>query len=224
MQQEARSQRSRSLVLQAALKMFSSRGFRATSVRDIAAEAGVSTGNVYHHFRDKDAIFQELLDQYWRAIDDPDFPVNRAIAAGAFPDNLEELGRASRDSVLQYRPYVALIYVDVVEFEGKHIRKFYSEMARRFDTFLAQHRNTLRFDEKLRAGVSPVAAIMLAGRFFLHYFSVEILFGVPNHFGLSSDEAVRAIADILRHGMLQPKAPATPATAGRLPATIAASS
>ncbi len=220
MQQEERTQRSRALVLQAALKLFSSRGFRATSVRDIAAEAGVSTGNVYHHFRDKDAIFQELLDQYWRAIDDPDFPVNRAIAAGAFPDNLEELGRASRESVRRYRPYVALIYVDVVEFEGKHIRKFYSDMAKRFETFLAQHRGALRFDEKLRPGVSPVAAIMLAGRFFIHYFSVEILFGVPNQFGLSSDEAVRAIADILRHGMLRQEAQAKTAPLARIPATV----
>ncbi len=59
-----------------------------------------------------------------------------------------------------------------------------------------------------------------AGRFFLHYFSVEILFGVPNHFGVSSDEAVRAIADILRHGMLRPQATAAPAPGTEVPATI----
>jgi hypothetical protein len=55
----------------------------------------------------------------------------------------------------------------------------------------------------LRAGVSPLSAVMLAGRFFLTYFAVEILFGVPNHFGKNTDEVIAEIADILRHGMLR---------------------
>jgi hypothetical protein len=42
----------------------------------------------------------------------------------AFPADLEALARAARDAVEQYRPYVALIYVDVVEFEGQHIRRY----------------------------------------------------------------------------------------------------
>jgi AcrR family transcriptional regulator len=127
--QEERSQRSRAVVLDAALALFSTQGYRATSMREIADKAGVSTGNVYHHFKDKEAIFLELLDVYWRAIEDPDFPVNKALRTGSFPENLEAIGLAARESVARYRPYVTLIYVDVVEFEGSHIRKFYSEMA-----------------------------------------------------------------------------------------------
>ena len=56
---------------------------------------------------------------------------------------------------------------------------------------------------KLRPGVSPVSAIMLASRFLLHYYAVEIVFGVKNHFGKNSDDVVKEIADILRHGMLR---------------------
>ena len=66
-------------MLEAALQLFSTRGYRATSVRDIAALAGLSTGNVYHHFPDKETIFRTLLDQYWAAIDSPDFPFNQAL-------------------------------------------------------------------------------------------------------------------------------------------------
>ena len=44
---------------------------------------------------------------------------------------------------------------------------------------------------------------MLAARIFYHYFSIEILFGVKDHFGKGTDEAVREIARILRHGMLR---------------------
>ena len=123
-------------------------------MREIADRAGVSTGNVYHHFKDKEAIFLDLLDVYWQAIDDPDFPVNRALRTGSFPENLEDIGRAARESVAQYRPYVTLIYVDVVEFEGSHIRKFYSEMAGRFERFVEVHRDEIKIEGKLRPEIA----------------------------------------------------------------------
>jgi len=206
MLQEERSQRSRAQILDTALALFSHQGYRATSMREIAQKAGVSTGNVYHHFKDKEAIFLELLDAYWRAIDDPEFPINKALTTGSFPENLEDIGRAARESVAQYRPYVTLIYVDVVEFEGSHIRKFYSEMAGRFERFVALHRDKIKLEGKLRPEIQPASAVMLAFRTFLQYFAVELVFGVPNHYGKSADEEVREIAHILRHGILKPQA------------------
>ncbi len=208
MNQIEKSQRSRTRVLDAALRLFSRRGYRATSMRDIAHAARVSTGNVYHHFAGKQEIFRALLDQYWQAIESADFPVNRALASGAFPDDLEEVGRATRDSILRYRRYVALIYVDVVEFEGSHIRKFYSDMATRFERFAERHHETVRLEGRLRSGLSAGAAMMLATRIFLNYFAVEILFGVQNHFGKNSEEALREIAEVLRRGMLKEPAAA----------------
>jgi AcrR family transcriptional regulator len=202
--QETRSERSRERILEAALELMSRQGYRGTSMREVAEAAGVSTGNVYHQFPDKEALFRTLLDQYWQAIASPEFPFNAALARGAFPDDLEALGRAARESVERYRHHVALIYVDVVEFEGSHIRRFYSDMASRFQSFLEQHPGAIALD-RLRPGVSPLAAIMLASRFFLHYFAVEVVFGVPNHFGRNTDEVLKEIANILTHGMLRPQ-------------------
>lgn len=203
MNQAERSQRSREQILEAALELFSHRGYRATSIRDIAAGAEVSTGNVYHHFADKETIFRTLLDQYWEAIDNPAQPFNAALAMGTFPDNLEEIGHTSRDLVQTYRRYVALVYVDVVEFGGEHIRKFYSEMARRYATFMAERGLVDEVAKRLRPEISPVSAVMLASRFFINFFAVEILFGVPNHFGKETDQVIEEIAAILRHGMLR---------------------
>jgi AcrR family transcriptional regulator len=203
MTQEERSERSRSQILEAALKLFSHRGYGATSVRDIAEAAGVSKGNVYHHFPDKETIFRELLDQYFQAMSQPDFPFNQALASGTFPDNLEVLGRAARETVRDHREHVALIYVDVVEFDGSHIRKFYEEMASRFDRFIKAHGMDEQLRDKLQDGLSPISAVMLATRIFYNYFSIEILFGVKDHFGKSTDEVVGEIARILRHGMLK---------------------
>jgi AcrR family transcriptional regulator len=203
MTQEERSERSRTQILDAALKLFSHRGYGATSVRDIAEAAGVSKGNVYHHFPDKETIFRALLDQYFMAMSRPDFPFNKALANGTFPDNLEELGRAARQTVADYREQVALIYVDVVEFDGSHIRKFYEDMASRFDVFLKAHGLEEQLKSKLQDGLSPTSAVMLATRIFYNYFSVEILFGVKDHFGKSTDEVVSEISMILRNGMLR---------------------
>jgi AcrR family transcriptional regulator len=200
MQQEERSDRSRAALLEAALALFSSQGYRATSVRDIAERAGVSTGSVYHHFRDKEAIFQTLLDHFRVATGQPDFPLLRVLEDGAFPDDLLAVGAAAQETVARWRPYIALIYVDVVEFEGAHIHRFYSDMATLFEQFLIR-RQDLDIQSRLREGIPAAAAMMLTTRIFIYYFVVELLFGVPNHFGMSRDDATRIIADVLSGGM-----------------------
>ena len=201
--QEARSERSRAQILAAALKLFSTRGYHGTSVRDIADAARVSTGNVYHQFPDKESLFNTLLEQYWEALAQPGLPFNKALAEGAFPNDLEKLARGARASVDKYRRYVALIYVDVVEFEGTHIRRFYADMANRFEAFLRLNREQLALDQ-LRDGVPPLTAVMLASRFFIQYYGVELLFGVPNHFGVDDETALAQIVDILKFGMFKP--------------------
>ena len=201
--QEERSERSRRQILDAALKLFSHRGYGATSVQDLAEEAGVSKGNIYHHFPDKETIFRELLDQYFLLLSQPDFPFNKALGSATFPENLEALGRATHDMVRDYREYVSLIYVDVVEFDAAHVRKFYEEMASRFAQFLKSRGLERDIQSKLAPGLSPTSAVILATRIFMNYFTVEILFGVKNHFGKSTDEVIGEITRILRHGMLR---------------------
>ena len=200
MQQEERSDRSRAALLEAALALFSSQGYRATSVRDIAERAGVSTGSVYHHFRDKEAIFQTLLDHFRAATAQPDFPLLRVFEDGAFPDNLLAVGAAAQETVARWKPYIALIYVDVVEFEGAHIHRFYSDMAALFEQFLVR-RQDLDIPSRLRDGIPAAAAMMLTTRIFIYYFVVELLFGVPNHFGMSREDATRIIAEVLSGGI-----------------------
>lgn len=203
MNQEERSERSRNQILDSALKLFAHRGFGATSVRDVAEAAGLSKGNVYHHFPDKESIFRALLDRYFDAMSTPEFPFNQALANGTFPENLENLGRAARETVRSYRDYVALIYVDVVEFDGSHVRKFYEDMASRFETFMKAHGMEEELKDKLQDGLSPISAVMLATRIFYNYFSIEIIFGVKDHFGKNTDAVVSEISRILRHGMLR---------------------
>jgi len=48
-----------------------------------------------------------------------------------------------------------------------------------------------------------LSAVILATRIFLNYFTVEVLFGVRDHFGQGTDAAIHEISRVLRHGMLK---------------------
>jgi AcrR family transcriptional regulator len=55
---------SRDRILDAALKLFSEKGFNGTSVKEIADEAQVSKALIYYNFESKDAILLEILDTF----------------------------------------------------------------------------------------------------------------------------------------------------------------
>jgi len=58
---KARSGERREAILAAALDEFSSRGFEAARLDDVARRAGVAKGTIYLYFRDKESLFQELI-------------------------------------------------------------------------------------------------------------------------------------------------------------------
>jgi AcrR family transcriptional regulator len=51
----------REAILAAALDEFSAQGFTAARLDDVARRAGVAKGTIYLYFRDKDALFEELI-------------------------------------------------------------------------------------------------------------------------------------------------------------------
>ncbi len=59
----AKSGQTRQLLADVALRMFREIGFEKTTMRAIAAEAGVSVGNAYYYFESKDDLVQELYVQ-----------------------------------------------------------------------------------------------------------------------------------------------------------------
>jgi AcrR family transcriptional regulator len=57
----ARRGERRDAILAAALEEFSARGFADARLDDVARRAGVAKGTIYLYFRDKEALFQELV-------------------------------------------------------------------------------------------------------------------------------------------------------------------
>jgi AcrR family transcriptional regulator len=126
---QQRSEETRTNLMNAAVKLFSERGFNAASVDDICAEAKISKGAFYHHFESKQALFLALLDGWLKIIDsaieaskDKTAPETFLQMAEAFPYIFETAGnhlpmfmefwlQASRDekiwqaSIAPYRRY-----------------------------------------------------------------------------------------------------------------------
>ena len=55
----------RRVILDAAIRVFARRGFNQCRVSDIADEAGVAYGLVYHYFDSKDQVLNELFSERW---------------------------------------------------------------------------------------------------------------------------------------------------------------
>jgi len=53
----------RGKLLQVAAHLFHQKGYERTTVRDLAAEAGIQSGSIFHHFRSKDEILCSVMEQ-----------------------------------------------------------------------------------------------------------------------------------------------------------------
>jgi TetR/AcrR family transcriptional regulator, fatty acid metabolism regulator protein len=78
----------RRMILDAAVRVFARRGFNQCRVSDIADEAGVAYGLVYHYFRSKDEVLDTLFLERWnimleviRDLDRQDLPPREELYA-----------------------------------------------------------------------------------------------------------------------------------------------
>jgi TetR/AcrR family transcriptional regulator, fatty acid metabolism regulator protein len=55
-------------LLDAAVRVFARKGFRAARVGDIAEEAGVAHGLLYHYFRSKDEVLETIFRDTWQRL------------------------------------------------------------------------------------------------------------------------------------------------------------
>ena len=60
----AKTLKTKDRILQARLQLFNEKGERSVTTNHIAAELGISSGNLYYHFRNKNEIIKELMSKY----------------------------------------------------------------------------------------------------------------------------------------------------------------
>jgi AcrR family transcriptional regulator len=84
------SEDKRRLILAAAVRVFAVKGYHACRVSDIAEEAGVAHGLLYHYFRSKDEVLECIFKETWsdivaaaRMVEETDEPARDRLAGVA---------------------------------------------------------------------------------------------------------------------------------------------
>ena len=96
----AKSEQTRQRVAEVALRMFREVGFEQTTMRAIAAEAGVSVGNAYYYFASKDDLVQELYLQV-----QAEHAARAATAVAGIPDLSGRLKATMQAGIDVMAPY-----------------------------------------------------------------------------------------------------------------------
>jgi AcrR family transcriptional regulator len=107
--ERADAARNRRRVLDAARRLFDAHGVAAVTMSDVAREAGVAKGTIFHRFGDRQGLAQALVDDAERALQDavlrgppplgPGAPPEERLVA--FLDALLTLGGEHRDLLLE---------------------------------------------------------------------------------------------------------------------------
>jgi AcrR family transcriptional regulator len=100
----------RRLILDAAVRVFARQGFHACRVSDIADEAGVAYGLVYHYFASKDEVLDTLFLERWNVMLD----LIRDVDSEAIPVR-DKLGAIASFIVDSYHHDPDLMKVIIVE-------------------------------------------------------------------------------------------------------------
>ena len=132
----------RRLILDAAIRVFARQGFHHCRVSDVADEAGVAYGLVYHYFNSKEEILNTLFLERWQLMLD-------AIVA---IDETQDV--PARDKLYM----VASFIIDSYHHEPDLMKVIIVEVTRAANTFGRHHL------DKIREAYAMIAAIVEAAR------------------------------------------------------------
>ncbi|WP_374999484.1 TetR/AcrR family transcriptional regulator [Aeromicrobium sp. CTD01-1L150] len=117
-------------LLEIAGRLFAERGFRNTTVRDIADAAGILSGSLYHHFDSKESMVDELLDAFQRELFDE---YDAILASDRTPlAKLDAVVRTSFAAIDRHHSEVAIFQNDAAFLAGYERFGYLDERNERF--------------------------------------------------------------------------------------------
>jgi AcrR family transcriptional regulator len=166
------ARQTRERILETSLAMFNARGEPNVTTNHIADELGISPGNLYYHFRNKDDIVEHLFARYEARIDD-----TLLLPDGRAP-NLEDIWLQLHlvfESLWQFR----FLYRDLVDILARN-RKLKLRFGRIMSRASASATELLRglvAAEVMRASADEIRAlaenILLIATFWMNFNAVR---------------------------------------------------
>ena len=143
----------RAELLDAAVRVFAEKGFHASRVGDIATEAGVAHGLLYHYFRSKDEVLETVFRDTWSALVDE----TRRIEESDYPlrEKLRLFARIYLGAWLQTPDLVRVLVREVAR--GPAVGSRVAEIGELFDT-LARMIEAAQERGEARADIDPTIA------------------------------------------------------------------
>ncbi len=194
-----KGERTRLLIIDAAYSLFIEQGFHATSMRQIAQQAGIALGGIYNHFESKEQIFEAVLFEkhpYRQVL---------AIIQDAPMNDLEDFIKQTAQTMVAQLgkdpEILKLAFVELIEFRGQHAPRLYQVI---FPQFLPLIERFRQIPGQMRC-LSPQAVIFsFLGTFFGYYMSQAFLLH-PNEAldPLTLEEHLR----IFLHGVMETENP-----------------
>lgn len=141
-----------SRIFDAALLTITEKGFHRTRMSDIARKAGISYGLVYHYFKNKEALFDAILDRWWRGL----FALMEALREGedGVRAKLRRLTTYFLDAY-QERPELVTIFITEISRSTanltEHRLKCFTDFMDLTEAFILQGQQTGTLRRDLRA-------------------------------------------------------------------------
>ena len=202
-------QKNRAAIEEAALRLFIRQGYFGTSIRDIASEAGISIGNIYNYYPNKEALYVSLVRRYTARMGKLQLELKPLL--GKFdPDSLRQLAQAAREIVYNHPDYWRLMYIDVTEFGNRHFAHSFHKLSRKLEKIAGGYG-----ESNLKSDVNPSLAYGAIYLQFFTYYLVEKLFGGKQHLGLPEGAAIEQLIRIFRDGVSAPAAASARVTGGK---------
>src|SRR2546421_10531957 len=106
---QAKQERTRSLLLGAAARVFAHRGYHVATLEDVAAEAGFTKGAVYSNFDGKEALFLALVDaEIARRVQE----IGTVMEAGANAEAIGEEAERQFQRFIRDEPHWPLLFYE----------------------------------------------------------------------------------------------------------------
>ncbi|MDP9190007.1 MAG: TetR/AcrR family transcriptional regulator [Actinomycetota bacterium] len=199
----------RRAILDAAITVFARQGFHSARVSDVAAEAGVAYGLVYHYFDSKDQMLNELFSERWSLL------LEAIRHADAELDSPREKLEAAAGFIIEsYRhdpDLMKVIIVEVTRAANSFGRTHLPEIRQAYEA-IAKIVADAQADGEFRDDVSAEFAAMLfygAIEQLLTGWIFEVVPGSDDDFEQAKGLMVETIC-----GGLEPRTPAERAVAG----------
>ena len=148
----------RRMILDAAITVFARQGFHHCRVSDVADEAGVAYGLVYHYFESKEQILDTLFTERWQLMLDAIVSIDRDHEIPA-REKLYMVGSFIIDSYRHEPDLMKVIIVEVTRAANTFARHHLAKIREAYD-LIAQIVDQAREDGSFKADISAQFAAM----------------------------------------------------------------